>query len=81
MTTMIDKILILGAVSSGLIFIGCLVAARYYDPEIEVYPGRTMPRSLMKKMDYMGGIGSDGKWHEWVAENPLWLPTHLVPRI
>jgi hypothetical protein len=65
MITLIDKLLIVGVCFGSLLAIGCGIAAIYYDPEIEIYPGRTMARSFLKEIDYWGEVGSDGQWHEW----------------
>ena len=62
---MIDKLLAAGLILGVIIIV---VAATAYDPAVEVFPGRTMPRSQAEKT--VAVCGTLRRKAKWINPNP-----------
>jgi hypothetical protein len=67
---MTDKLLTHGlVVGVGIIVVGA-IAATAYDPEVELYPGRTMPRSRAETTLALWDSPGAGRTAKWVNSDP-----------
>ena len=64
---MIDRLLAAGLILGVIIIV---VAATAYDPAVEVFPGRTMPRSQAEKTVAVWGAPEAGRNAKWINPNP-----------
>ncbi len=70
MITTIDKLLTAGLVLSATVIAICIIAATIYDPEVELFPGRTMPRSQAEKTLAVWDIAGRGREAKWINPDP-----------
>jgi len=64
---MIDRLLAAGLILGVIIIV---VAATAYDPAVEVFPGRTMPRSQAEKTVAVWDTPEAGRKANWINPNP-----------
>jgi hypothetical protein len=68
---MTDKILASGLVVGVGIIVVSAIATIAYDPEVELYPGRTMPRSLAETTLAVWDSPVAGHAAKWVNSDPI----------
>ncbi len=64
---MIDSLLTAGLILGTAIIV---VAATAYDPAVEVFPGRTMPRSQAERTLAVWDTPEAGREAKWINPNP-----------
>jgi hypothetical protein len=65
--TWLDKLIAAGLIVGTTMIV---VGAAVYDPDVEVYPGRTMPRSQAQKTLAVWDATGRGREAKWINPDP-----------